>query len=114
MTELEIGQRIYVTRKQLFHETKPNLHPYVIVRFNSSSIYATPLQSDYEQRFDRKTLEGKMSVGDRYTAFFTEEEYWSKIEQVKEHKELKSELKELVDSLTVEQLRKLKAYLNKQ
>ncbi len=110
MNEIEVGQIVYVHVSNMFYRSEPKLIEYIVSKVNTRSFYAHRKDSDYERRFDKRKMTHE-SLGDVYRAYLTEKEYWEMVERGKERVQLRKELKETVDKMSLIELRKLKEVL---
>lgn len=110
MNKIEVGQIVYVHVSNMFYSSEPKLIEYIVSKVNTRSFYAHRKGSDYESRFDKRKMTHE-SLGDVYRAYLTEKEYWEMVERGKERVQLRKELKETVDKMSLIELRKLKEVL---
>ncbi|MCU5431302.1 beta barrel domain-containing protein [Bacillus cereus group sp. MYBK163-2] len=107
MDEIEVGQIVYVHVSNMFYNSEPKLIEYIVSKVNTRSFYAHRKGSDYKRRFDKRKMTHE-SLGAIYRAYLTEKEYWDIVNRRKESAELRKELKEQIDSMSLEKLRELK------
>ncbi len=112
-TKIVEGQEIFVTHLGGWHsKSEPNLKKWIVVKANGTSFYAMPADSDWSpRRFSQKDFMYRTGWGENYKAYITENEYWGMVERGKEKFQLRKELKETVDKMSLIELRKLKEVL---
>jgi phosphopantetheine adenylyltransferase len=111
MKSIEVGQTIYVNIRNIFFPSKPNLTEYVVTKVNRKSFYARRKDSDYEYRFDKKTMKTEF-LGEIHTAYLDPKEYWDKVELEKERSALCNEIKKHLNNLNIEKLREIKTIID--
>ncbi|MEG9325656.1 hypothetical protein V4C29_24065 [Bacillus cereus] len=112
--KMEEGQEVYVsTSGGWVGKSEPNLRKFIVVRANKTSFYANPegVEDKSPYRFNQKDLSHNTGWGYHYQAYRTEKEYWDMIERGKEKAQLRKELKDTVDKMSLIELRKLKEVL---
>jgi hypothetical protein len=110
MNDIEVGQAVYVHVSNMFYNSEPKLSEYIVTKVNTRSFYAHRKYSDYEIRFDKRKMTHE-SLGEVYRAYLTEKEYWDMVERGKEKVQLRKELQDTINKMSLIELRKLKEVL---
>lgn len=108
------GQEIFVTNLGgWYSKPKANLEKWIVVKANGTSFYANPegVEDRSPYKFSQKDFLHRSGFADDYKAYITENEYWEMIERGKERVQLRKELKDTVDKMSLIELRKLKEVL---
>lgn len=114
--QIEVGQTLYVTQREMFRETTPNLREFEVTKVNTTSVYMKDINNerarDREIRFDKKTLSYNSGIGFRLIAYTTEKEYWDMIALKEERATLTHEIQKSLSGLDIEKLREIKELIN--
>ncbi len=114
MNKIEERQEVFVSSQNVWvGSEEPRLSKYIVVKANKSSFYAIPenFLGYKPTRFSQKTLAHKTGWGFRYQAYRSAKEYWDIIERGKEKVQLRKELEETIDKMSLVELRRLKEVL---
>lgn len=104
------GQEIFVHHAMHFSETPANLRKYKVVEVMKTIFRAQDIQGGITRSFSKRDLTSK-GVGMTFKAYLEENEYWKDVESDREESGLRKELRALVNSLSLEELRRLEVYL---
>lgn len=104
---ITVGQTVFVSFSSWYGSSTPNLNEYEVTKVNTRSFYAIRKGSDYERRFDLKTLRHEDSFGEIFQAYLSEKTYWNKVKIAEEKKELRSEIEKSLLKLNLNQLREI-------
>ena len=111
--DVDVGQKIYVSQRDMFSTRYENLNEYEVTKINTNSIYAKEMGSEREIRFTKSSLEHTNGCGVRYQAYLSPDTYWNKIEEEKEINKMKKRIKEIVLTLDYEELKEMESIVNK-
>ncbi|MGK8607622.1 hypothetical protein ACRS42_21460 [Bacillus thuringiensis] len=114
MNKIEEGQEVFVSSQNVWiGSEEPGLSKYIVVTANKSSFYAIPESfPGYKPiRFSQKTLSHNTRWGFRYQAYRSAKEYWDIIERGKEKVQLRKELEDTIEKMSLVELRRLKEVL---
>lgn len=111
MSAIEVNQTIYVHRRNMFSGDEENLTPYTVTKVNTRSIYTKRVGSDYEWRFDKKTLKA-CDMGISLQAYLTEQEYWDKVNEKREKERLIRDIEGKIKDLSLEGLKQVQYQVN--
>lgn len=109
---ITVGQTVFVSFSSWYESSTPNLYEYEVTKVNTRSFYAIRKGSDYERRFDLRTLRHEDSFGEVFQAYLSEKTYWNKVKIAEEKQELRSEIEKSLLKLNLNQLRKIKEIIN--
>ncbi|WP_436863968.1 beta barrel domain-containing protein [Bacillus fungorum] len=111
MKEIEAGQTIFVSAND-FYDSEPNLSEYIVTDVNTVSFYAHKKDVGHVvRRFDKRKMKHK-SIGNVYTAYLAEKEYWDEVNRANETVKLKLELKIRINDMSLDELRSLKEIIS--
>lgn len=109
--ELQVGQTIYIESVGWLNREQRELKPYEVTKINSKSIYAKSKESNYEQRFDKKTWASKGSLSTDYI-WLSPEDYWNSVKRNEDKIALRSRIASELSNLPLEQLQNIAQMLN--
>lgn len=113
MKNIEVGQTLYVNISGFLYK-EANLKEYTVQKVNTSSVYVTQEGDKHPIRLDKRTLTNNNGVLGHYKAYINADDYWNKINRVKERQDLAIIIKEKISSLSLEQLKEVELLINKQ
>nr|WP_145401760.1 hypothetical protein [Paenibacillus xylanexedens] len=111
MRNIEVGQTLYVNISGFLYK-EANLKEYKVQKVNTSSVYVAQEGDKRPIRLNRKTLTNDNGVLGHYKAFVDPNEYWDRVNQANERRELVISLREKVGSLSLTQLKEIDALIN--